>query len=104
MVICNTIQLSLSENVAMSHQCFTAELLCCLYFSENVTVVPNQVYQPLGPCPCNLTAGACDAHICANPGLDSLCAVPIHGQRSLAGYSHRVAKSQTQLQQLSTHA
>ena len=27
-----------------------------------------------------------------------------HGQRSLAGYSPRVAKSQTQLKQLSTHA
>ena len=27
-----------------------------------------------------------------------------HGQRSLAGYGPRVAKSQTQLKQLSTHA
>ena len=50
----------------MSHQCFTAELLCCLYFSENVTVIPNQVYQPLGPCPCNLTAEACDIRCCCD--------------------------------------
>ncbi|XP_059732324.1 tectonic-2 isoform X8 [Bos taurus] len=33
---------------------------------ENVTVVPNQVYQPLGPCPCNLTAGACDIRCCCD--------------------------------------
>lgn len=37
-----------------------------LYFSENVTVIPNQVYQPLGPCPCNLTAGACDVRCCCD--------------------------------------
>ncbi|XP_005403078.1 PREDICTED: tectonic-2 isoform X2 [Chinchilla lanigera] len=34
--------------------------------SENVTVIPNQVYQPLGPCPCNLTAGACDVRCCCD--------------------------------------
>lgn len=34
--------------------------------SENVTVIPNQVYQPLGPCPCNLTAGACDIRCCCD--------------------------------------
>ncbi|XP_061240579.1 tectonic-2 isoform X8 [Bos javanicus] len=33
---------------------------------ENVTVVPNQVYQPLGPCPCNLTVGACDIRCCCD--------------------------------------
>uniref|UniRef100_A0A2K5PHZ0 Tectonic family member 2 n=1 Tax=Cebus imitator TaxID=2715852 RepID=A0A2K5PHZ0_CEBIM len=32
----------------------------------NVTVIPNQVYQPLGPCPCNLTAGACDIRCCCD--------------------------------------
>lgn len=47
-------------------ECFIAELLCRLYFSENVTVIPNQVYQPLGPCPCNLTAGACDIRCCCD--------------------------------------
>ncbi|XP_054450271.1 tectonic-2 isoform X2 [Pteronotus mesoamericanus] len=34
--------------------------------SENVTVIPNQVYQPLGACPCNLTAGACDVRCCCD--------------------------------------
>ncbi|EHB01485.1 Tectonic-2 [Heterocephalus glaber] len=34
--------------------------------SENVTVIPHQVYQPLGPCPCNLTAGACDVRCCCD--------------------------------------
>uniref|UniRef100_A0A9L0JAD6 Tectonic family member 2 n=1 Tax=Equus asinus TaxID=9793 RepID=A0A9L0JAD6_EQUAS len=69
--------------------------------SENVTVIPNQVYQPLGPCPCNLTAGACDVRCCCdqecsstltdlfreacftgvfggdvNPAFDRLCSAP----------------------------
>ncbi|XP_055406201.1 tectonic-2 isoform X4 [Bubalus kerabau] len=39
--------------------------------SENVTVVPNQVYQPLGPCPCNLTAGACDIRCCCDQECSS---------------------------------
>ncbi|XP_007936431.1 tectonic-2 [Orycteropus afer afer] len=34
--------------------------------SDNVTAIPNQVYQPLGPCPCNLTAGACDVRCCCD--------------------------------------
>ncbi|XP_037673219.1 tectonic-2 isoform X2 [Choloepus didactylus] len=34
--------------------------------SENVTAIPNQVYQPLGRCPCNLTAGACDVRCCCD--------------------------------------
>ncbi|KAM9194101.1 tectonic-2 isoform 2-T2 [Dugong dugon] len=34
--------------------------------SENMTVIPNQVYQPLGPCPCDLTAGACDVRCCCD--------------------------------------
>ncbi|XP_010602606.1 tectonic-2 isoform X3 [Fukomys damarensis] len=34
--------------------------------SENATVIPNQVYQPLGPCPCNLTARACDVRCCCD--------------------------------------
>uniref|UniRef100_A0A8C0E6C2 Tectonic family member 2 n=1 Tax=Balaenoptera musculus TaxID=9771 RepID=A0A8C0E6C2_BALMU len=39
--------------------------------SENVTVIPNQVYQPLGPCPCNLTAGACDIRCCCDQECSS---------------------------------
>ncbi|XP_056390252.1 tectonic-2 [Hyla sarda] len=34
--------------------------------SDNKTVIPNQVYQPLGPCPCNLTAGTCDVRCCCD--------------------------------------
>lgn len=34
--------------------------------SENMTVIPNQVYQPLGPCPCDLTAKACDIRCCCD--------------------------------------
>ncbi|KAM9330881.1 tectonic-2 [Gastrophryne carolinensis] len=34
--------------------------------SDNKTVIPNQVYQPLGSCPCNLTAGACDLLCCCD--------------------------------------
>uniref|UniRef100_A0A8D0H0T1 Tectonic family member 2 n=1 Tax=Sphenodon punctatus TaxID=8508 RepID=A0A8D0H0T1_SPHPU len=34
--------------------------------SENATVIPNQVFQPLGACPCNLTAGACDIGCCCD--------------------------------------
>ncbi|XP_042297568.1 tectonic-2 isoform X2 [Sceloporus undulatus] len=33
---------------------------------ENATVIPNQVFQPLGSCPCNLTAGACDIRCCCD--------------------------------------
>ncbi|XP_054095063.1 tectonic-2 isoform X4 [Callithrix jacchus] len=39
--------------------------------SENVTIIPNQVYQPLGPCPCNLTAGACDICCCCDQECSS---------------------------------
>ncbi|NXJ81838.1 TECT2 protein, partial [Trogon melanurus] len=35
--------------------------------SENATVIPNQVFQPLGSCPCDLTAGACDVRCCCDP-------------------------------------
>uniref|UniRef100_A0A8C3XVT8 Tectonic family member 2 n=1 Tax=Chelydra serpentina TaxID=8475 RepID=A0A8C3XVT8_CHESE len=34
--------------------------------SENATVIPNQVFQPLGSCPCNLTAGICDICCCCD--------------------------------------
>ncbi|XP_062038368.1 tectonic-2 isoform X2 [Lepus europaeus] len=52
--------------------------------SENVTVIPNQVYQPLGPCPCNLTAGACDIRCCC----DQECSAEVRelfGQSCLSG-------------------
>ncbi|MGH0114672.1 UNVERIFIED_CONTAM: hypothetical protein FKN15_033989 [Acipenser sinensis] len=34
--------------------------------SENKTVIPNQVYQPLGSCPCDLQAGVCDIRCCCD--------------------------------------
>ncbi|KFV96155.1 Tectonic-2, partial [Eurypyga helias] len=35
--------------------------------SENATLIPNQVFWPLGSCPCDLTAGACDVRCCCDP-------------------------------------
>ncbi|XP_069071114.1 tectonic-2 [Pleurodeles waltl] len=40
--------------------------------SENATVIPNQVYHPLGACPCNLTAGACDIGCCCDQECKNL--------------------------------
>uniref|UniRef100_A0A8C3QV59 Tectonic family member 2 n=1 Tax=Cyanoderma ruficeps TaxID=181631 RepID=A0A8C3QV59_9PASS len=34
--------------------------------SENATIIPNQAFKPLGSCPCNLTAGACDVLCCCD--------------------------------------
>ncbi|XP_053181624.1 tectonic-2 isoform X1 [Scomber japonicus] len=34
--------------------------------SDNKTVIPNQVYQPLGPCPCDLTLRKCDIRCCCD--------------------------------------
>ncbi|XP_050174705.1 tectonic-2 [Myiozetetes cayanensis] len=34
--------------------------------SENATIIPNQAFQPLGSCPCDLTAGACDVRCCCD--------------------------------------
>ncbi|XP_032435650.1 tectonic-2 [Xiphophorus hellerii] len=34
--------------------------------SDNNTVFPNQVYQPLGVCPCDLTSRACDVRCCCD--------------------------------------
>ncbi|KAJ3604714.1 hypothetical protein NHX12_029453 [Muraenolepis orangiensis] len=33
---------------------------------ENKTLIPNQVFQPLGSCPCDLTSGACDVRCCCD--------------------------------------
>ncbi|XP_043924481.1 tectonic-2 isoform X2 [Protopterus annectens] len=33
---------------------------------DNATVIPNQVYQTLGSCPCSLTSGACDIRCCCD--------------------------------------
>uniref|UniRef100_UPI0037E936C1 tectonic-2 n=1 Tax=Semicossyphus pulcher TaxID=241346 RepID=UPI0037E936C1 len=34
--------------------------------SDNKTVIPNQVFTPLGSCPCDLTFGACDVRCCCD--------------------------------------
>ncbi|XP_070759835.1 tectonic-2 [Enoplosus armatus] len=34
--------------------------------SDNNTVIPNQVYQPLGSCPCDLIFRACDVRCCCD--------------------------------------
>ncbi|KAF3820601.1 hypothetical protein GH733_005146 [Mirounga leonina] len=48
-----------------------SESPCVVQTLLNVTVIPNQVYQPLGPCPCNLTAGACDVRCCCDQECSS---------------------------------
>uniref|UniRef100_A0A8C6GRS8 Tectonic family member 2 n=1 Tax=Mus spicilegus TaxID=10103 RepID=A0A8C6GRS8_MUSSI len=49
------IQVEIYPNTSVTHNA-----------SENMTVIPNQVYQPLGPCPCDLTAKACDIQCCCD--------------------------------------
>ncbi|XP_017655176.2 tectonic-2 isoform X2 [Nannospalax galili] len=49
------IQVEIYANTSLTHSA-----------SENVTIIPNQVYQPLGPCPCDLTIGACDIRCCCD--------------------------------------
>ncbi|XP_060739927.1 tectonic-2 isoform X1 [Tachysurus vachellii] len=43
-----------------------AQLLPAGPVSENKTVIPNQVFQPLGQCPCDLTAKVCDVRCCCD--------------------------------------
>lgn len=50
---------------------FDLSLLFCNSFIEDASVIPNQVFQPLGPCPCDLTDGACDVRCCCDPVLTS---------------------------------
>ncbi|XP_041854205.1 tectonic-2 isoform X2 [Melanotaenia boesemani] len=38
---------------------------------DNKTVIPNQVYQPLGPCPCDLTVRSCDIRCCCDKDCSS---------------------------------
>ncbi|KAK7804954.1 hypothetical protein U0070_025476 [Myodes glareolus] len=44
----------------------TVSLIPLQVEKDNMTVIPNQVYQPLGPCPCDLTAKACDIRCCCD--------------------------------------
>ncbi|NXW65948.1 TECT2 protein, partial [Eurystomus gularis] len=58
-------------SVVLAHLLIQAEIYASSSFmgnvSENATVIPNQVFQPLGSCPCDLTAGACDVRCCCDP-------------------------------------
>ncbi|XP_077601371.1 tectonic-2-like [Stigmatopora nigra] len=38
---------------------------------DNQTVIPNQVYDPLGSCPCDLTTGMCDIRCCCDKDCSS---------------------------------
>ncbi|XP_075834830.1 tectonic-2 isoform X1 [Microtus pennsylvanicus] len=49
------IQVEIYPNASVTHNA-----------SDNMTVIPNQVYQPLGRCPCDLTAKACDIRCCCD--------------------------------------
>lgn len=49
------IQVEIYPNTSVTHNA-----------SENMTIIPNQVYHPLGPCPCDLTAKACDIRCCCD--------------------------------------
>ncbi|KAM6930391.1 tectonic-2 [Xenentodon cancila] len=39
--------------------------------SDNETVIPNQVFQPLGSCPCDLTLRVCDVRCCCDKDCSS---------------------------------
>ncbi|KFQ67710.1 Tectonic-2, partial [Phaethon lepturus] len=58
-------------SVMLAHLLIQAEIYANSSFtgnvSENATIIPNQVFQPLGSCPCDLTAGACDVRCCCDP-------------------------------------
>uniref|UniRef100_A0AAZ3P3A6 Tectonic-2 n=1 Tax=Oncorhynchus tshawytscha TaxID=74940 RepID=A0AAZ3P3A6_ONCTS len=57
----NTSQTSLLIQARIYAQVFPTEPV-----SDNKTVIPNQVYRPLGSCSCDLTVGACDVRCCCD--------------------------------------
>ncbi|NXX95085.1 TECT2 protein, partial [Centropus bengalensis] len=63
--------LACRDSVVLAHLLIQAEIYANSSFagnvSENATIIPNQVFQPLGSCPCDLTAGACDVRCCCDP-------------------------------------
>uniref|UniRef100_A0A3Q0RXH3 Tectonic family member 2 n=1 Tax=Amphilophus citrinellus TaxID=61819 RepID=A0A3Q0RXH3_AMPCI len=48
-----------------------ASLLIQAKIHANKTLIPNQVYQPLGACPCDLTFRACDVRCCCDKDCSS---------------------------------
>ncbi|NXT73329.1 TECT2 protein, partial [Zapornia atra] len=63
--------LACCDSVVLAHLLIQAEIYANSSFtgnvSENATIISNQVFQPLGSCPCDLTAGACDVRCCCDP-------------------------------------
>ncbi|XP_054248766.1 tectonic-2 [Indicator indicator] len=63
--------LACRDSVIVAHLLIQAEIYVNSSFtgnvSENATIIPNQAFQPLGSCPCDLTAGACDVRCCCDP-------------------------------------
>ncbi|KFP74525.1 Tectonic-2, partial [Apaloderma vittatum] len=63
--------LACRDAAVLAHLLIQAEIYASSSFtgnvSENATIIPNQVFQPLGSCPCDLTAGACDVRCCCDP-------------------------------------
>ncbi|NWU97708.1 TECT2 protein, partial [Upupa epops] len=62
--------LACRDFVVVAHLLIQAEIFANSSFtgnvSENATIIPNQAFQPLGSCPCDLTAGACDVRCCCD--------------------------------------
>ncbi|XP_067163498.1 tectonic-2 isoform X1 [Apteryx mantelli] len=62
--------LACCDSVMVAHLLIQAEIYANSSFignvSENATIIPNQAFQPLGSCPCDLTAGACDVRCCCD--------------------------------------
>uniref|UniRef100_A0A8C0FY42 Tectonic family member 2 n=1 Tax=Bubo bubo TaxID=30461 RepID=A0A8C0FY42_BUBBB len=62
--------LACRDSVVLAHLLIQAEIYANSSFTgnvtENATIIPNQVFQPLGSCPCDLTAGACDVRCCCD--------------------------------------
>ncbi|KAM5193731.1 tectonic-2 [Mantella aurantiaca] len=74
--VVETLQVTACENgLPISSLLIHAEIYINTTFvgrvSDNKTVIPNPVYQPLGSCPCNLTAGACDILCCCDQECNS---------------------------------
>uniref|UniRef100_A0A8B9U9J7 Tectonic family member 2 n=1 Tax=Anas zonorhyncha TaxID=75864 RepID=A0A8B9U9J7_9AVES len=63
--------LACRDSMVLAHLLIQAEIYANSSFtgnvSEDASVIPNQVFQPLGPCPCDLTDGACDVRCCCDP-------------------------------------
>ncbi|KAL0979346.1 hypothetical protein UPYG_G00183940 [Umbra pygmaea] len=58
------------ENKPQASLLIQAKIFAQLYptdpLSDNRTVIPSQVFRPLGSCPCDLTLGACDVRCCCD--------------------------------------